>query len=83
VLALTVRTSYMPNEDWQVICRRGRALREAEGTLTGRAAGRDTSPALDPTAAMKAIGTGHVGATSPPNGLPDRRRLLWSTSVTN
>jgi S-DNA-T family DNA segregation ATPase FtsK/SpoIIIE len=71
VLALTVRTYYMPNEDWQVICRRGRALREAEGTLTGHAAGRDTSSALDPTAAMKAIGTGHVGATSPPNGLPE------------
>jgi DNA segregation ATPase FtsK/SpoIIIE, S-DNA-T family len=32
VLALTVRTYYMPNEDWQVICQRGRSLREAEGT---------------------------------------------------
>ncbi|MGA6161022.1 cell division protein FtsK [Amycolatopsis magusensis] len=41
VLALTVRTYYMPNEDWQVICRRGRELREAEGTLTGHAAGDD------------------------------------------
>ncbi|MGC7098288.1 cell division protein FtsK [Amycolatopsis lurida] len=40
-LALTVRTYYMPNEDWQVICRRGRELREAEGTLTGHAAGDD------------------------------------------
>ncbi|WP_033294142.1 cell division protein FtsK [Amycolatopsis jejuensis] len=41
VLALTVRTYYMPNEDWQTICRRGRELREAEGTLTGHAAGSD------------------------------------------
>ena len=31
VLALTVRTYYMPNEDWQTICQRGRALREAAG----------------------------------------------------
>ncbi|MEU7475462.1 hypothetical protein AB0A63_05715 [Lentzea sp. NPDC042327] len=28
VLALTVRTFYMPNEDWREICQRGRALRE-------------------------------------------------------
>ncbi|MFD4668456.1 FtsK/SpoIIIE domain-containing protein [Lentzea sp. NPDC058450] len=42
VLALTVRTFYMPNEDWRAICERGRALREAEGTLTGQAAGQDT-----------------------------------------
>ncbi|MGW4489777.1 cell division protein FtsK [Amycolatopsis sp. NPDC004368] len=41
VLALTVRTYYMPNEDWQTICRRGRELREAERTLTGHAAGSD------------------------------------------
>ncbi|PWW65608.1 S-DNA-T family DNA segregation ATPase FtsK/SpoIIIE [Actinokineospora spheciospongiae] len=39
VLAMTVRTYYMPNEDWRVICQRGRALREQEGTLTGHAAG--------------------------------------------
>ncbi|RDI31869.1 cell division protein FtsK [Lentzea flaviverrucosa] len=42
VLALTVRTFYMPNEDWRAICERGRALREAEGTLTGQAAGQET-----------------------------------------
>jgi S-DNA-T family DNA segregation ATPase FtsK/SpoIIIE len=71
VLALTVRTYYMPNEDWQVICRRGRALREAEGTLTGHAAGRDTAPVLDHSAAVKAIGAGQIGATWPPDGLPE------------
>lgn len=51
VLALTVRTYYMPNEDWHELCRRGRALRETAGTLTGHAAGQaelpvTTAPAL-------------------------------------
>ncbi|TDP97936.1 FtsK/SpoIIIE domain-containing protein [Labedaea rhizosphaerae] len=45
VLALTVRTYYMPNEDWRELCGRGRALREAAGTLTGHAAGHDLPPA--------------------------------------
>ena len=58
VLALTVRTYYMPNEDWQEICQRGRALREAEGTLTGHAAGEDLAPVLDHSAAVRAIGPG-------------------------
>jgi S-DNA-T family DNA segregation ATPase FtsK/SpoIIIE len=58
VLALTVRTFYMPNDDWQTICQRGRALREATGTLTGHAAGHDTAPVLDHAAAAKAIGAG-------------------------
>ncbi|MEU3645172.1 FtsK/SpoIIIE domain-containing protein [Lentzea sp. NPDC034063] len=47
VLALTVRTFYMPNDDWRVICERGRALREAEGKLTGHAAGQDALPVRD------------------------------------
>jgi len=58
VLALTVRTYYMPNDDWQEICQRGRVLREAAGTLTGHAAGQDMAPVLDHAAAVKAIGTG-------------------------
>src|SRR3954470_5631460 len=62
VLALTVRTYYMPNEDWQVICQRGRALREAEGTLSGHAAGNDLAPVLDHSAAVRAIGTGSAPA---------------------
>ena len=42
----------MPNEYWQVICQRGRALREAEGTLSGHAAGDDDlAPVLDHSAA--------------------------------
>ena len=61
VLALTVRTDYMPNQDWQTICQRGRALREAEGTLTGHAAGEhldNPTPELDHLAAVRAIGAG-------------------------
>jgi S-DNA-T family DNA segregation ATPase FtsK/SpoIIIE len=41
VLALTVRTYYMPGADWHTICARGRALRESAGLLTGHAAGRE------------------------------------------
>jgi len=61
VLALTVRTDYMPNQDWQTICQRGRTLREAEDTLTGHAAGEhsdDPTPEPDHAAAVRAIGAG-------------------------
>lgn len=57
VLATTVRTYYMPNEDWRTICAQGRALREAEGTLSGHAAGQDHRPTLDHAAVAKALGT--------------------------
>jgi S-DNA-T family DNA segregation ATPase FtsK/SpoIIIE len=63
VLALTVRTYYMPNEDWHTICARGRELRQATGRLTGHAAGQDTTPVVDHTTAVRAIGSGH--ATEP------------------
>jgi S-DNA-T family DNA segregation ATPase FtsK/SpoIIIE len=59
VLALTVRTYYMPNEDWRTICERGRELRQAAGRLTGHAAGQDTTPVVDHASAVKAIGAGH------------------------
>ncbi|WP_020418681.1 cell division protein FtsK [Amycolatopsis sp. ATCC 39116] len=55
-LAMTVRTYYMPNEDWQAICRRGRTLREQAGTLTGHAAGQDAIPDLDHASVARAIG---------------------------
>jgi S-DNA-T family DNA segregation ATPase FtsK/SpoIIIE len=72
VLAMTVRTYYMPNEDWRTICERGRALREAAGTLTGHAAGQDTTPMLDHAAAVKAIGAGSaVGAIVSADRLPE------------
>ncbi|AHH95117.1 cell division protein FtsK [Kutzneria albida] len=56
VLAMTVRTYYMPNTDWKVICERGRVLREEAGTLTGHAIGADSVPMLDRAAVAKAIG---------------------------
>ncbi|MGH3438237.1 MAG: cell division protein FtsK, partial [Sciscionella sp.] len=56
--AMTVRTYYMPNEDWQAICQQGRALREAAGTLTGHAAGHDSVPTIDHAAVARAIGAG-------------------------
>jgi S-DNA-T family DNA segregation ATPase FtsK/SpoIIIE len=62
VLALTVRTYYMPNEDWQIICQRGRVLRETAATLTGHAAGHDAAPVLDHAAAARAIGSGSARA---------------------
>ncbi|ADJ47571.1 hypothetical protein AMES_5746 [Amycolatopsis mediterranei S699] len=72
VLAMTVRTYYMPNEDWRTICEQGRTLREAAGTLTGHAAGQDTMPVLDHAAAVKAIGAGHaVDAVQSPGELPE------------
>jgi DNA segregation ATPase FtsK/SpoIIIE, S-DNA-T family len=66
VLALTVRTYFMPNQDWQTLCQRGRTLRESAGTLTGHAAGQDTTPLLDHAAAVKAIGAGDPGPPTPP-----------------
>ncbi|EWC58864.1 cell division FtsK/SpoIIIE protein [Actinokineospora spheciospongiae] len=46
VLAMTVRTDYMPNEDWRAICERARVLRATENTLTGHAAG-EVAPLRD------------------------------------
>lgn len=72
VLAMTVRTYYMPNEDWQTICQQGRALREAAGTLTGHAAGQDSRPMLDHAAVARALGAGGpVAAPAAPIELPE------------
>lgn len=65
VLALTVRTYYMPNEDWRTICERGRELRQSAGRLTGHAAGQDTTPVLDHATAVRAIGAGHPVQAEP------------------
>jgi S-DNA-T family DNA segregation ATPase FtsK/SpoIIIE len=70
VLALTVRTYYMPNEDWQTICARGRELRRSAGRLTGHAAGQDTTPVVDHASAVKAI-----GSSRPAEPEPDRLEL--------
>lgn len=58
VLAMTVRTYYMPNQEWREICARGRGLREAAGTLAGHAAGDDTTHAIDPVSVVHVLGTG-------------------------
>ncbi|XTZ18220.1 FtsK/SpoIIIE domain-containing protein [Micromonospora echinospora] len=42
--AQIVRTFYLDGPAAERICQRGRALREAAGTLTGHAAGQDTTP---------------------------------------
>ncbi|HEX5405954.1 MAG TPA: cell division protein FtsK [Pseudonocardiaceae bacterium] len=58
VLALTVRTYYMPNTEWRDVCARGRALREATGTLSGHAVGDHATRTIDPAAVLKALGSG-------------------------
>jgi DNA segregation ATPase FtsK/SpoIIIE, S-DNA-T family len=60
VLAMTVRTYYMPNQQWREICARGRALREAAGTLAGHAAGDDTARVVDQASVVKALGAGQA-----------------------
>nr|WP_042178940.1 FtsK/SpoIIIE domain-containing protein [Kibdelosporangium sp. MJ126-NF4]CEL13529.1 Cell divisionFtsK/SpoIIIE protein [Kibdelosporangium sp. MJ126-NF4] len=65
MLATTVRTFYMPNSEWRTICARGRELREAAGTLTGHAAGDDTTRALDPAAVVMALGPSSAGEELP------------------
>ncbi|HEX3791936.1 MAG TPA: cell division protein FtsK [Pseudonocardiaceae bacterium] len=57
MLAMTVRTYYMPNQEWREICARGRALRETAGTLAGHASGDDTACAIDQTSVVKALGS--------------------------
>ncbi|HEY1571683.1 MAG TPA: cell division protein FtsK [Pseudonocardiaceae bacterium] len=63
VLAMTVRTYYMPNAEWREICARGRALREAAGTLAGHAAGDDLTYEVDQASVVKALGSGHADQT--------------------
>jgi S-DNA-T family DNA segregation ATPase FtsK/SpoIIIE len=72
VLALMVRTYYMPNEDWATICARGRELREQAGTLTGHAIGAPPLPALDPAAETPALDAAHAHHDDePPPDLPE------------
>lgn len=70
VLALTVRTYYMPNEDWHELCQRGRTLREAAGTLTGHAAGHTAPPELPPTT-VAVISTGPARPASTRRDAPE------------
>jgi S-DNA-T family DNA segregation ATPase FtsK/SpoIIIE len=56
VLAMMVRTDYMPNTDWSTLCECGRALRADAGTLSGHAIGATPVPALDPATVADVIG---------------------------
>jgi DNA segregation ATPase FtsK/SpoIIIE, S-DNA-T family len=83
VLAMTVRTDYMPNTDWTALCQRGRALRAAAGTLTGHAIGAASVPALDPATVADVIGlpsriTTNDEAPPPVPNLPDLPEPLAS-----
>jgi S-DNA-T family DNA segregation ATPase FtsK/SpoIIIE len=72
VLAMMVRTDYMPNNDWTTLCERGRALRAAAGTLTGHAIGAVSVPVLDPATVAHVIGPSQpTDATPPPRDLSD------------
>jgi S-DNA-T family DNA segregation ATPase FtsK/SpoIIIE len=66
VLAVMVRTDYMPNDDWATLCERGRALREAADTLTGHAIGAVSVPALDPASVAHVIGPSLIIDQTPP-----------------
>ncbi|TDD03310.1 cell division protein FtsK [Saccharopolyspora terrae] len=70
-VAVTVRTFYMDNAEWRSICERGRALREAAGTLSGHAAGDDRPRAIDPAAVVKALGSGPGGSDRTVVELPE------------
>ena len=72
LLALTVRTYYMPNGEWREVCARGRELREAAGTLSGHAVGDHGRQAVDAAAVLKALGSGVAeGMTDPLDELPE------------
>ena len=64
LLAQMVRCDYMPNADWRAICERGRALREAEGTLSGHAAGDVDERGPDVVMAAAVAGALGPGSTA-------------------
>jgi S-DNA-T family DNA segregation ATPase FtsK/SpoIIIE len=66
VLAMMVRTDYMPNNDWTLLCERGRTLRAAAGTLTGHAIGTVSVPVLDPVTVAHVIGPSQTTDDTPP-----------------
>jgi DNA segregation ATPase FtsK/SpoIIIE, S-DNA-T family len=78
VLAMMVRTDYMPNHDWATLCERGRELRDAAGTLTGHAIGAASVPALDPATVADVIGPSQIVADDAPPSVPDLPEPLAS-----
>jgi S-DNA-T family DNA segregation ATPase FtsK/SpoIIIE len=78
VLAMMVRTDYMPNDDWATLCQRGRALRDTAGTLTGHAIGTTSTPALDPASVADVIGTTQLSTDPQPPPICDLPEPLAS-----
>ncbi|PZS24314.1 MAG: cell division protein FtsK [Pseudonocardiales bacterium] len=78
VLAMMVRTDYMPNNDWATLCQRGRALRATSGTLTGHAIGAATVPVLDPAMVADVIGPSQITTGDEPPPVPDLPEPLAS-----
>ncbi|MGH3565032.1 MAG: cell division protein FtsK [Pseudonocardia sp.] len=70
VLAMTVRSHYMPNPEWKTICARGRALREAAGTLAGHAAG-EAPITIDADVVVRALGPGPADTEDVESMLPE------------
>ncbi|GAB2996568.1 cell division protein FtsK [Amycolatopsis acidiphila] len=68
-LALVVRTYYMANPEWQQICARGRVLREQAGTLSGHAAGDDSSGAVNAASVVEVLSAGSVPKVELPEPL--------------
>jgi S-DNA-T family DNA segregation ATPase FtsK/SpoIIIE len=80
VVAMTVRTYYMPNPQWREICARGRVLREAAGTLAGHAAGDHQRHVIDPTSVVKALGAAAASETEESARLPELPEPLASVA---
>lgn len=81
VLAMTVRTYYMPGPDWSTVCARGKELRQSAGTLTGHAAGHDPTATVDHAAVAAVIGTtGDTPTVAEPAELPDLPEPLASVA---
>jgi DNA segregation ATPase FtsK/SpoIIIE, S-DNA-T family len=80
VLAMMVRTDYMPNDDWTTLCQRGRALRASAGTLTGHAIGAASTLALDPATVADVIGASQITAKEEPPPVCDLPEPLASVT---
>jgi S-DNA-T family DNA segregation ATPase FtsK/SpoIIIE len=80
VLAIMVRTDYMPNNDWATLCQRGRALRASAGTLTGHAIGAASTLALDPATVADVIGASQITAKEEPSPVCDLPEPLASVT---
>lgn len=69
--AVTARTYYMDNAEWRALCQRGRALRQAAGTLTGHAAGEETPHTADQERITDTSSSGDDAEYAVPADLPE------------